>query len=205
MRASAPYDTGKDYDVRIRKKLVIVGDGQCGKSALLMVHSGLEFPVVYVPTIFENYTSRIPYKDKLVELSLWDTAGQEDYDRLRPLSYPDTNIVIIAFSLIDRMSFLNVENRWLQEIKHFLPRTPIVLIGLKKDLVKSYQEQGLDYVSSTEGEELKLKIEAEAYMETSAKENKEDVKNLFSFCARTCLKKTHLKKKNKNQGNCKLV
>ena len=61
---------------KLRKKLVIVGDGECGKTSLLMVQSGLPFPEDYQPTIFENYVSRIEVGSKLVELSLWDTAGQ---------------------------------------------------------------------------------------------------------------------------------
>jgi small GTP-binding protein len=67
--------------IKIRKKLVAVGDGAVGKTAMLMVQSGQPFPPVYVPTVFENFISRIklPNSSKQVELSLWDTAGQEDY------------------------------------------------------------------------------------------------------------------------------
>lgn len=82
--------------LRIKKKLVIVGSGSCGKTALLMVQSGESFPKEYIPTVFENYVSRIEFQGKTVELSLWDTAGQEEYDRLRPLSYPDTGFVCLT-------------------------------------------------------------------------------------------------------------
>ncbi|VDP97044.1 unnamed protein product [Trichobilharzia regenti] len=86
----------------IRKKLVIVGDGACGKTCLLIVFSKDQFPEVYVPTVFENYVADIEVDGKQVELALWDTAGQEDYDRLRPLSYPDTDVILMCFS-IDRL------------------------------------------------------------------------------------------------------
>ena len=49
--------------------------------------------------------------NKCMYLSLWDTAGQEDYDRLRPLSYPDTDIAIIAFSICNMDSFLNISQK----------------------------------------------------------------------------------------------
>jgi small GTP-binding protein len=98
---------------KIRKKLVVVGEGAIGKTALLMVQSGQPFPSTYVPTIFENYISRITLSgsNKEVELSLWDTAGQEEYDRLRPLSYPDTDVVVIAFSICNPDSFANIMDK----------------------------------------------------------------------------------------------
>ena len=71
------------FDAQVRRKLVIVGDGECGKTCLLIVFSRDEFPEVYVPTVFETYVASIDVDNRQVELALWDTAGQEDYDRLR--------------------------------------------------------------------------------------------------------------------------
>ena len=62
---------------------MIVGDGECGKTCLLIVFSRDKFPKLYVPTVFETYISSIEVGNRQVELALWDTAGQEDYDRLR--------------------------------------------------------------------------------------------------------------------------
>jgi small GTP-binding protein len=60
----------------IRRKLVIVGDGACGKTCLLFAFTKDEFPDKYIPTVFENYVSDIEVDGKLVELALWDTAGE---------------------------------------------------------------------------------------------------------------------------------
>ena len=101
----------------IRKKLVIVGDGACGKTCLLIVFSKDEFPEVYVPTVFENYVADIVVENKNVELALWDTAGQEDYDRLRPLSYPDTDVILMCFSIDSPDSLENIPEKWVPEVK----------------------------------------------------------------------------------------
>uniref|UniRef100_A0A4W5NVY3 Ras homolog family member Ca n=1 Tax=Hucho hucho TaxID=62062 RepID=A0A4W5NVY3_9TELE len=118
----------------IRKKLVIVGDGACGKTCLLIVFSKDQFPEVYVPTVFENYIADIEVDAKQVELALWDTAGQEDYDRLRPLSYPDTDVILMCFSIDSPDSLENIPEKWTPEVKHFCPNVPIILVGNKKDL-----------------------------------------------------------------------
>uniref|UniRef100_A0A914VJ08 Uncharacterized protein n=1 Tax=Plectus sambesii TaxID=2011161 RepID=A0A914VJ08_9BILA len=99
----------------IRKKLVIVGDGACGKTCLLIVFSKDQFPDVYVPTVFENYVADIEVDGKQVELALWDTAGQEDYDRLRPLSYPDTDVILMCFSIDSPDSLENIPEKWTPE------------------------------------------------------------------------------------------
>ena len=57
-----------------------------------------------------------------VELALWDTAGQEDYDRLRPLSYPDTDVILLCFAINNKDSLENVCEKWKPEVGHFCPK-----------------------------------------------------------------------------------
>ncbi|KAL9099139.1 MAG: hypothetical protein Q9163_005322 [Psora crenata] len=67
--------------------------------------------IVYVPTVFENYVADVEVDGKHVELALWDTAGQEDYDRLRPLSYPDSHVILICFAVDSPDSLDNVQEK----------------------------------------------------------------------------------------------
>merc|ERR1712025_515385 len=176
----------------IRKKLVIVGDGACGKTCLLIVFSKDQFPEVYVPTVFENYVADIEVDGKQVELALWDTAGQEDYDRLRPLSYPDTDVILMCFSIDSPDSLENIPEKWVPEVKHFCPNVPIVLVGNKKDLrsdaytIKELSRTKQQPVSYQEGEQMSHRIGAKCYIECSAL-TKENVENVFQQATRAAL------------------
>lgn len=186
----------------IRKKLVIVGDGACGKTCLLIVFSKDQFPEVYVPTVFENYVADIEVDGKQVELALWDTAGQEDYDRLRPLSYPDTDVILMCFSIDSPDSLENIPEKWTPEVKHFCPNVPIILVGNKKDLrndpntIKELGKMKQEPMRPEEGRAMAEKINAFAYLECSSK-SKEGVREVFETATRAALQ---VKKKKK--GGC---
>ncbi|KFO82400.1 Transforming protein RhoA [Cuculus canorus] len=199
----------------IRKKLVIVGDGACGKTCLLIVFSKDQFPEVYVPTVFENYVADIEVDGKQVELALWDTAGQEDYDRLRPLSYPDTDVILMCFSIDSPDSLENIPEKWTPEVKHFCPNVPIILVGNKKDLRNDEHTRrelakmkqaaiGLfspvafvllqEPVKPEEGRDMANRIGAFGYMECSAK-TKDGVREVFEMATRAALQARRGKKK----------
>ena len=190
----------------IRKKLVIVGDGACGKTCLLIVFSKDQFPEVYVPTVFENYVADIEVDGKTVELALWDTAGQEDYDRLRPLSYPDTDVILMCFSIDSPDSLENIPEKWTPEVRHFCPNVPIILVGNKKDLRNDEKtkfelsKMKQEPVKTCEGSEICDKINAHCYMECSAK-TKENVREVFYQATKAALEKP---KKNK-KTRCRIL
>jgi small GTP-binding protein len=99
-------------------KIVCIGDGAVGKTSMLLAYTANEFTEDYEPTIFENYSTNVVYKDRLLQLNLWDTSGQEDYDKLRPLSYPDTDVFMICYSTVCHESLINVKNKWIPELKN---------------------------------------------------------------------------------------
>ncbi|CAB1431315.1 unnamed protein product [Pleuronectes platessa] len=190
----------------IRKKLVIVGDGACGKTCLLIVFSKDQFPEVYVPTVFENYVADIEVDGKQVELALWDTAGQEDYDRLRPLSYPDTDVILMCFSVDSPDSLENIPEKWTPEVKHFCPNVPIILVGNKKDLRndehtrRELAKMKQEPVKSDEARDMANRINAFGYLECSAK-TKDGVREVFEMATRAALQ---AKRRGKKTGCCLL-
>ncbi|KAJ6583020.1 small GTPase-binding protein [Mycena vulgaris] len=169
----------------IRRKLVIVGDGASGKTSLLIVFSKGAFPQVNVPTVFENYVADVEVNGKKVELALWDTAGQEDYDRLRPLSYPDASVILICFAIDSPDSLDNVKEAWISEVVHFCAGLPIILVGCKKDLRRD-PRVGQQVVTFEEGMAVAQKIGARSYLECSAKSG-EGVKEVFQHATRAAL------------------
>ncbi|SPO35934.1 probable RHO1 - GTP-binding protein of the rho subfamily of ras-like proteins [Pseudozyma flocculosa] len=180
--------------IDLKKKLVVVGDGGCGKTCLLIVYSEHRFPEEYVPTVFENYVPIIQFEGKTIELALWDTAGQEEYDRLRPLSYPESDVILICFAVDFPVSLANVQDKWYPEINHFCEGVPILLVGTKTDLRKDpgslamLSAQGIKPVSPAQGEAVAREIGAARYVECSAK-TKEGVKQVFDAAMREACRK----------------
>ncbi|KNC48469.1 Ras-like C3 botulinum toxin substrate 1 [Thecamonas trahens ATCC 50062] len=182
-------------------KLVTVGDGAVGKTSLLMSYSSNAYSEDYLPTIFDNYSVTVMAGGKPVFLGLWDTAGQEDYDRLRPLSYPQTDVFLVCFSLISHASLANVREKWIPEIRHHCPHVPIVLAGTKSDLradkatLEGLRGRGETPVTYEQGVRAAREIGA-TYVECSAKEAK-GIKSVFDQAVNLALAPPSMAKKKK--------
>uniref|UniRef100_A0A6N2L6I4 Uncharacterized protein n=1 Tax=Salix viminalis TaxID=40686 RepID=A0A6N2L6I4_SALVM len=171
-------------------KCVTVGDGAVGKTCLLISYTSNTFPTDYVPTVFDNFR-------------------QEDYNRLRPLSYRGADVFILAFSLISKASYENVSKKWIPELKHYAPGVPIVLVGTKLDLRDDKQffidHPGAVPITTAQGEELRKLIGAPAYIECSSK-TQQNVKAVFDAAIRVVLQPPkQKKKKSKAQKACSIL
>lgn len=168
------------------------------------------FPQVYEPTVFENYVHDIFIDGQSVQLSLWDTAGQEEFDRLRSLSYSDTHCIMLSFSIDLPDSLENVQSKWVGEIADHCEGVKLVLVALKCDLrtnedaeddaqpqaedesfnpysqlSRPFQQQKR-LISYDEGLAVAKKVGALRYLECSAKKNR-GVNEAFSEAARCAL------------------
>jgi len=160
--------------IPIRRKLVIVGDGACGKTSLLSSFALGEFPREYTPTVFDNYVAEIRLDEKPVQLALWDTAGQEEYERLRPMSYSKSHVILIAFALDTPDSLENVTTKWIEEVRSICgPTIPVILVGCKADLRSTPShpdtpDNPCPWITREQGERVAQAIGARAYKECSA-------------------------------------
>ncbi|GMJ14878.1 RHO-RELATED PROTEIN FROM PLANTS 6, RAC-like 3 [Hibiscus trionum] len=189
-------------------KCVTVGDGAVGKTCLLISYTSNTFPTDYVPTVFDNFSANVVVDGATVNIGLWDTAGQEDYNRLRPLSYRGADVFILAFSLISKASYENVAKKWIPELKHYAPGIPIVLVGTKLDLRDDDQflhdHPNAIPISAAQGEELKKQIGSSAYIECSAK-TQQNVKAVFDAAIKVVLQPPKNKQKSNGGVLCSVL
>lgn len=183
-------------------KCVVVGDGAVGKTCLLISYTTNQFPADYVPTVFDNYAVTVMIGDEPYTLGLFDTAGQEDYDRLRPLSYPSTDVFLVCFSVISPPSFENVKEKWFPEVHHHCPGVPCLIVGTQVDLrddkviIEKLQRQRLRPISQAEGERLSRELRAVKYVECSALTQR-GLKNVFDEAIVAALEPPVIKKSKK--------
>lgn len=144
---------------------------------------------------------------KQYTLGLFDTAGQEDYDRLRPLSYPQTDVFLICFSIASPASFENVREKWFHEISHHCPGAPCLIVGTQVDLrddpkqverMMASQRGGraAGLITQEQGERLARELGGRKYVECSALTQK-GLKNVFDEAIVAALEPPVVKKTKK--------
>lgn len=178
--------------IKMQAKIVVVGDGAVGKTCLLSTYTTKAFPGDYIPTVLDHHSSLVDVDGSKLRLSLYDTIAHEDNDRIRPLSYPKTNIFLCCFSIASKSSYDNVRVRWLPELQRYNAGTPILLVGTKSDLrtdqatLARLAERRLTPITHELGLQQARKIGAIGYLECSAL-NRVGVTELFDEALRAII------------------
>ncbi|XP_071080103.1 cell division control protein 42 homolog [Haliotis cracherodii] len=152
-------------------KCVLVGDTTVGKSCLARRLAAYGFSEEYTPTMFDNYAATTTVDGKPYVLSIFDTAGQEEFDRLRALAYMNCDVFLICFSVGNPDSIKSVLQTWVPEVTHYAPDSQLILVGTQVDM-RDEAENKKNYnphlfVQTKEGLQMASKIGAE-YVECSA-------------------------------------
>uniref|UniRef100_A0A3Q3WQB3 Uncharacterized protein n=1 Tax=Mola mola TaxID=94237 RepID=A0A3Q3WQB3_MOLML len=138
----------------------------------------------YVPTAFDNFSAVVSVDGQPVKLQLCDTAGQDEFDKLRPLCYTSADVFLLCFSVVSPASFQNVPEKWVPEIRRHAPFAPLVLVGTQCDLredvkilidLAKYRERPVD---PADAQDCATEIDAVAYMECSSLTQK-NLKEVF--------------------------
>ncbi|KAH9482100.1 Ras-related C3 botulinum toxin substrate 1, partial [Psilocybe cubensis] len=155
---------------------VFIGDNRVGKTSLLITYTTQKYPEnLYIPAVYESYATIRQVDGRNVCLSLWDTVGGEECDRLRPLVYPQTDVFVLCFSVADPSSYEHVRTKWYPETAHHFPSAPILLVGTKIDLrddaatVALLHDRRITMLQHHQGYAMAKDIGAVCYMECSAR------------------------------------
>lgn len=154
-------------------KIVLVGDSKVGKTSLLMTYIQKQFPKSNVPRVFANCTTDLQtFNNKSVQLLIWDTSNNDEYKRLRPISYSEVDLVIICYAINDEQSLTNIERKWIPEVKHFCYNVPFVIVGLKSDLCSNSFQNDNTLIDEEKIRQMTEKVNCKAYLQCSSLKNK---------------------------------
>ena len=97
--------------------IVVVGSPMVGKSCLIASYTTNGFVVTHVPTVFDHYEALLHVDDEQVQLDIWDTSALPEHEALRELAFHKGDLFVLCFSVVDRDSFENAKNKWIDEIE----------------------------------------------------------------------------------------
>ncbi|KFV76708.1 Rho-related GTP-binding protein RhoE [Struthio camelus australis] len=203
-----------DPNQNVKCKIVVVGDSQCGKTALLHVFAKDCFPEVRGAGRTRLTTGGQGCAPELYQLQCWrevEMARSPYYDNVRPLSYPDSDAVLICFD-ISRPETLDSVLKKASEIQEFCPNTKMLLVGCKSDLrtdvstLVELSNHRQTPVSYDQGANMAKQIGAATYIECSALQSENSVRDIFHVATLACVNKTNKNvKRNKSQRATKRI
>ncbi|KAL4222024.1 Rho-related GTP-binding protein RhoE [Mactra antiquata] len=195
----------KNGETEVKTKLVVVGDCGCGKSTLIKRFVSNIYSDTYTATGFDTYHSTYKVSASYtIQMSIWDTSGDPGYDRVRPVSYTDADLVLVCFSIGNPESLHNIVTKWLPEIREHCPTQPIIVVGCGSDLredeavLSKLAKDNQVPITYEQGLKTAKDIEALVYSETSAKTSEKSVKDVLEVAALSSVgtksSETHLKR-----------
>jgi Ras-related C3 botulinum toxin substrate 1 len=144
-------------------KCVVIGGAAVGKTCLLISYTRNYFPGEGTPTLFDDNSDNVIVDRKPINLQLWDTAAQQNYDHLCSLSYCQADVFLLCFSVTSPASYENVRTKWDPEVQHHSPNANVLVVGTKIDLredpdtLQSLKEKNLEPISQQMGENVHTK------------------------------------------------
>lgn len=134
-------------------KVHFLGDTGVGITSFLITSTTNVCPEYSVPTVFDNYSIKVFTSGNEINLHLWDIC-QNTNRTLRSVGYFETDVFCVCFSIDDRRSLENAEEKWIPEIKEECPGVPFILVGMKGDLRYTDKSGFNEYINYYEKKKL---------------------------------------------------
>ncbi|KAJ7720829.1 P-loop containing nucleoside triphosphate hydrolase protein [Mycena metata] len=179
------------------------------QTCLVTAYAEKKFPVDYIPSIYGGWVERVVVEGESLSVSIFDSAGKSDYDRLRPLAYPQTDVFLVCFGVNSYPSFDNVKAKWFPEAHHHCPDVPCVVVATQIDLRDEFEaiektksasptseKRGFPPITTAQGERLARELKAAKYVECSAK-TQQGVDNAFYQACLVAITPPTVKKRHK--------
>ncbi|XP_027030381.1 rho-related GTP-binding protein RhoH [Tachysurus fulvidraco] len=166
-------------------KCVLVGDCAVGKTALLVRFTSETFPDCYRPTVYENTGVDVFMDGVQISLGLWDTAGNDTFRQIRPMSYQQADIVLLCYSVANPSTLASIHQKWIREVRENLPHVPVLVVGTQTDLreMGPYRDR---CTTASDGKRVAHEIRAKGYLECSALINR-GIQQVFECAVRTAV------------------